>query len=366
MKSKTDKGAAAKPQPDAASGPVTIEMVARAAGVSQSTVSRILNGTAVVSEHKKQAIDDAIAALGFVPNPVARGLAGGRTFSIGVITQAIDSPFYGAALRGIEDELEPLGYSPLFVSGHWNVAVETRCLEVLRSRRVDGIIVLTGRLTDQALAACAASIPVVVTGRSLTAPGLASLNFDNFEGGRLATRHLLELGHRRIAFISGDPEHPDAIERLHGYRAALKAAGVKFERPLVVTGGFNEASGLDAVNRLVAAGTPFSAIFAANDEMAFGAALGLQRHGLRVPEDVSLVGFDDLPASLYASPPLTTIRQPAYELGRLAASAALQLLAGKPALAAVPAPLLIVRESSGRLQDRAPSAPMHPAGTLTR
>jgi LacI family transcriptional regulator len=351
MKSKTAKSIPAKPQPDSPGGAVTIEMVARAAGVSQSTVSRILNGTAVVSEHKKQAIDDAIAALGFVPNPVARGLAGGRTFSIGVITQAIDSPFYGAALRGIEDELEPLGYSPLFVSGHWNLAVETRCLEVLRSRRVDGIIVLTGRLTDQALAACAASIPVVVTGRSLTAPRLASLNFDNFEGGRLATQHLLELGHRRIAFISGDPDHPDAVERLHGYRAALESAKVKFDRALVISGGFSEAGGLEAVNRFVAAGQPFSAIFAANDEMAFGAALGLHRHGLRVPDDVSLVGFDDLPASLYANPPLTTVHQPAYELGRLAASAMLQLLAGQEPVVDLPAPLLFARESTRRLQD---------------
>ncbi len=351
MNSRTEKGTHAPPAPGSASGPVTIEMVARAAGVSQSTVSRILNGTAVVSEAKRKAIDDAIATLGFVPNPVARGLAGGRTFSVGVITQAIDSPFYGAALRGIEDELEVLGYSPLFVSGHWNVAVEARCLDVLRSRRVDGIIVLTGRLTDQALASCARSIPVVVTGRTLMAPGLASLNFDNFEGGRLATQHLIELGHRRIAFIAGDPEHPDAVERLHGYRAALEAAGIRFGREMVISGGFSEASGLDAVDRLLATGQEFSAIFAANDQMAFGAALGLQRHGLRVPDDVSLVGFDDLPASLYAHPPLTTIHQPAYELGRLAASAVLQLLAGNQPVVEMPAPLLMVRESSRQRRD---------------
>ena len=126
-------------------------MVARLAGVSASTVSRILNGTAVVSGEKKQAVDEAIAQLGFVPNPVARGLAGGRTLSIGVVTQAIDSPFYGVALRGIEDELERAGYSSLFVSGQWNASEEARCIETLRARRVDGIIVLTGRLSDPAL-----------------------------------------------------------------------------------------------------------------------------------------------------------------------------------------------------------------------
>ena len=334
---------------DRASDPVTLERVAQVAGVSPSTVSRILNGTAVVSEVKKKAVDEAIATLGFVPNPVARGLAGGRTLSIGVVTQAIDSPFYGAALRGIEDELDPVGYRPLFVSGHWNATVEARCIDVLRSRRVDGIVILTGRLTDQALKNCAKRVPVVVTGRSLQAAGLFSLNFDNYEGGRLATQHLIDLGHRRIAFISGDPDHPDAIERLRGYRAALKAADLACDPKLVVPGEFHEVSGLLAVDRLLENRQRFTAIFAANDQMAVGAVLGLHRRSLRVPEDVSVVGFDDLPSSLYSIPPLSTIHQPAYELGRLAASAMLQLLAGAKPVVNLPGPRLIARESSRRL-----------------
>ena len=347
---KAQPPAAALPPAPVAPGVKTLEMVAREAGVSPSTVSRILNGTAVVSQAKKQAVDDAIARLGFVPNPMARGLAGGRTFSVGVVTQAIDSPFYGAALRGIEDELDPVGYSPLFVSGHWNAATEARCIDVLRSRRVDGIIVLTGRLTDAALQECASQLPVVVTGRTVTGPGLFSLNFDNFEGGRLATRHLIDLGHRRIAFIAGDADHPDANERLRGYRAALDGAGIAFEPGLVVPGEYHEVSGMMAVNRLLDGQQHFTAIFAANDQMAFGAALGLQRHSLRVPDDISLVGFDDLPTSVYAIPPLSTVHQPAYELGRLAAAAMLQLLAGQQPTVAMPAPNLVLRESSRRLR----------------
>ena len=349
MKSKTHPGGTRRSAAKRESGPVTLEMVAVAAGVSPSTVSRILNGTAVVSDLKKKAVDDSIAKLGFVPNPVARGLAGGRTLSVGVVTQAIDSPFYGAALRGIEDELDPVGYRSLFVSGHWNAIGESRCIEVLRSRRVDGIIVLTGRLSDQALKTCAKSVPVVVTGRSLKAPGLFALNFDNFEGGRLATQHLIELGHHRVAFISGDPSHPDATERLRGYKAALEGAGIAYDAALVVPGEYHEVSGLLAVDRLLESRQRFTAIFAANDQMALGAALGLHRRSLRVPEDVSLVGFDDLPSSLYAIPPLSTVHQPAYELGRLAASAMLQLLAGTRPTAEVPAPRLISRESSRRL-----------------
>ncbi len=330
-------------------GKVTLGMVAEACGVSPSTVSRILNGTAVVSPEKRAAVDRAIAELGFVPNPIARGLAGGRTLSVGVVTQAIDSPFYGVALRGIEDELSQAGYSPLFVSGHWNVKEEARCIDVLRSRRVDGMIILHGRLSDEALRQLARAMPTVITGRSLVSPGLYALDFNNFEGARLATHHLLSLGHRQIAFISGDPVHPDANERLRGYRAALEAAGVPYKPSLVLPGRYFEESGLMAVERLIDSREPFTAIFAANDQMAFGAALALHRRGLRVPDDVSLVGFDDLAGAEHSIPPLTTIHQAGYELGRLAATSLLKLLADQTPTDTLPEPRLIARASTRAL-----------------
>lgn len=328
------------------SKPLTIAMVAKAAGVSPATVSRILNGTAVVNDEKKKAVDDAVARLGYVPNPMARGLAGGRTLSIGVMTQAIDSPFYGAALRGIEDQLDPAGYSPLFVSGHWAEETELRCLEVLLARRVDGIIVLTGRLTNAELRKISRKVPVVVTGRTLQEPNLYSLDFDNFDGGRLATRHLIELGHTQIAFIAGGADHPDASERFRGYRAALKEAGIPFRPSLVIQGEYHEESGLHAVTTLLSRKVPFTAIFSTNDQMAIGAAHGLQMNGLRVPADVSLVGFDDLPISRYAMPPLTTVHQPAYEMGEMAAQAMLALLQGETPKQVLSAPRLITRNST--------------------
>ncbi len=328
------------------SKPVTLDQVARLAGVSPSTVSRILNGTAVVSAVKRQAVDDAIRTLGFVPNPVARGLAGGRSMSIGVITQAIDSPFYGGALRGIEDVLGAAGYSPLFVSGHWRADEEARCIEVLRARRIDGLIVLTGRLSDAALRALAKQLPVVVTGRRLKASGLASLNFDNALGARLASEHLLQLGHRRIAFVGGHPLHPDARERERGFRAACADAGVAVDEALFESGGYLEEGGRAAVERLLTAGRRFSAVFAANDQMAFGAALALTRRGLGIPQSVSLVGFDDLTTSSYFVPPLTTVHQPVRELGMVAARAMLELLGGRQPAAELPAPQLVVREST--------------------
>jgi LacI family transcriptional regulator len=334
----------------ATSAKVTLEMVAQAAGVSPSTVSRILNGTAVVSGDKREAVDKAVATLGYVPDPLARGLAGGRTLSIGVVTQSMDSPFYGVALRGIEDELDKRGYNALFVSGHWNATEEARCVEVLRSRRVDGIIVLTGRLSDQALRTCAKALPIVVAGRVLKAPGLHSLKFDDAAGARMATEHLLTLGHRRIACIAGDPLHPDAVERQRGYREALEQAGIPYESALVAPGQFHEESGRLAMEHLLDSRQRFTAVFACNDQMAFGAALALYRRGLRVPDDVSLVGFDDLAGANYAIPPLSTVQQPGYELGRIAAQAMLQLLAGEKPSLSMPAPRFIARESSRRLR----------------
>ncbi len=346
MPDKTKPARKSRRHTETAAGSVTLQQVADAAGVSAATVSRILNGTATVSEDKRSAVDQAVARLGFVPNPVARGLAGGRTLSIGVVTQAIDSPFYGGALRGIEDTLSPAGYSPLFVSGQWSASHEAHCIETLRARRVDGIIVLTGRLSDAALVAHAQELPIVVTGRQLRAPGLYALDFDNYEGARLATHHLLSLGHRYIAFIAGDLRHPDGQERLRGYRAAMEAAGLGFNEALVMPGNFTEASGLMAVERLIDSREPFTAIFASNDQMAFGARLALHRRRLRVPDDVSLVGFDDLASSVYCSPPLTTVHHPVHELGQLAASAVLQLLAGQQPTLALPVPRLMLRESA--------------------
>jgi LacI family transcriptional regulator len=324
----------------------TLGMVAEAAGVSASTVSRILNGTAAVSDQKKQAVYDAIEKLGFVPNPVARGLAGGRTLSIGVVTQALDSPFYGSALSGIENTLERRGYSALFVSGQWDAREEARCIEMLLARRVDGIIVLTGRLTDTALQEVAKTLPVVVTGRDLAADNLYALDFDNAEGARLATCHLLELGHRRIAFITGDPNHPDAVQRLAGYRSALQRAGLPVDDRLIEPGLFHEESGVVAMERLLDRGAPFSAVFAANDQMAIGACLALYRRSLRVPTDCSVIGFDDLSMSSFCLPPLSTVRHPSNEMGRLAAEAMLRLLEGQRPDQRAPAPQVVVREST--------------------
>jgi LacI family transcriptional regulator len=324
----------------------TLTMVAERAGVSPSTVSRILNGTARVSQEKQELVKIVIEELGFRPDPAARGLAGGRTMSIGVLTQFIDSPYYGEALRGIEDELHKANYVPLFVSGHWNEAEEKNRLFLLQERKVDGIIVLTGKLADDTLVEMASKIPVVITGRRLSAPGLFSIDFDNSEGASLAVRHLHALGHQRVAFISGPLDHPDATERMQGFREEAKKKFMDLDADLIVFGDYQEAGGFRAMNSLLDARVQFTAVLAANDQMAYGARLALHRAGLRVPEDISLIGFDDLPHSAFTLPPLTSVRQSVYEIGVSAAQAMIDILNKKNPPSRLVAAELVVREST--------------------
>jgi LacI family transcriptional regulator len=307
---------------------VTLAMVAEESGVSPSTVSRILNGTARVNPEKEAKVRATIARLGFRPDHAARTLAGGRTSTIGVVTQFIDSPFYGEVLRGIEDELRRAQHVPLFVSGHWSEAEEMACIDLLRDRRVDGVIALNSCLADETLSEIAQSLPLVVTGRRLVGAHLSSLDYDNVAGARAAVEHLVALGHERIAFISGPMNHADARERLGGYMAALGTRAHRDPR-LIVDADYQEQGGYEAMRRLMDEGVPFTAVVAANDQMAFGASLAMHERGVRVPDDVSLVGFDDLFVSRYLVPPLTTVHHSAQDLGVMASRALLGLIGGE-------------------------------------
>jgi len=327
----------------------TLRMVAREAGVSAATVSRIINGTVNVSDGLKHAVQAAIAKFNFQPNVAARGLALGKTLTIGVVAQAIDSPFYGEGLRGIEACLRQRGYAPLFMSGNWHEDDEDRCVREFIARGVDGIIVFAGRLSDAKLKSYAKQVAIVVTGRRLRAKGLFSLQIDDQQGAMLAIRHLVELGHRRIAFITGSENHPDAIERLGGYRKALEDAGIEFDPQLVAVGDWHEEGGLKATLGLLESKVKFTALFCVNDQTAYGALLALYRKGMSVPGDMSLVGFDDLPSSAYRVPPLTSVRQSIGELGEQSAQAILQLVAGQRPRISPPPVALVVRESTSHL-----------------
>jgi LacI family transcriptional regulator len=311
----------------------TLEDIARRAGVSPSTVSRVLTGSKRVAEDKRSLVLAAIEEYGYRPNLVARGLVRGRSMTIGVLMQDITSPFFARMVAGIEQGLDQAEYRPMFASTHWRAehqAHESRSLQLLLERRVDGVIVLASSIPDAELRAVAAQVPLIVVARSV--PGIADqcLAIDNEEGAFRATRYLVGLGHTRIAHLAGTPDHPDAAARRAGFRRALAEAGLSAHPGLTVAGAFTEESGLSACEQLLARGEPFSAIFAANDQMAYGAMLGLFNHGYRIPADISLVGFDDQFLSAYTLPPLTTVRQPSEEMGRAAAEALLRLLNSQP------------------------------------
>ena len=329
---------------------ITIHDIAREAGVSPSTVSRVLNGSTPVAESKRNAVLAAVHSLEYRPSALAQGLARGRSGAVGVLTQDIASPFYGEILKGIEQGLTGSGYHPVFASGNWRGEDERDALEMLRSRQVDALIVMGGQLADADLRRTAERTPLVVVGRQV--PGLEGqcLRVDDRQGAYQATQYLIQLGHRRIAHITGMLSHQDAAERRQGYLDALTDAGIAPDPQLLVEGDFSERSGLLATDELLRRSARLTAIFAANDQIAYGARLALYRRGIRVPDDVSLVGFDDQPGSAYTTPPLTTVRQPTVEMGRAAAHLVRNLLDGLPINPPTFATTLVIRESAAMLR----------------
>jgi LacI family transcriptional regulator len=325
---------------------VTISDIARRADVSISTVSRVLRGTTGVTEAKRQAVLEAVTELDYQPNVFARGLASGESMAIGVLTQNFGSPFYDAILQGVVQGLRDTHYFPVFADGQWDPHIEQEAVLALVQRQIDGLIVLGGFLPGEQLAQFATRFPVVVVARCLPEMEESCLYIDNVQAAYLATKYLIDLGHRRIAHISGRADHRDAVERKQGYIQALQDAGIEPLPELTVEGNFRRQSGVLALEMLLARGTAFSAIFAANDQIAYGTRLALYRRGIRVPEDVSLVGFDDEPAAAYMIPPLTTIRQPAVELGLEAARVILARLNGTQTSPARLSAELVIREST--------------------
>jgi len=309
--------------------------IARLAGVSQSTVSRVLNGNAPVAPDKQAAVLEVIDRLNFHPNVSAQGLVHGKTFQIGVLTRHLGSPFFTEMLRGMAKGMEGTSYHPVIGLGSEIWREERSALDMLIARRVDGILVQAPQGSQQVnydyLLDLAEDTPLIVIGAKI--PGLENqcVNVQNFNGGYAATSHLIEKGHTLIAHITGRMPIEDSIQRRDGYCQALIDHNLEVIPELMVEGDFSESSGTQGVDFLLGQREkyPFTAIFAANDQTAMGARLALFYRRIRVPEDISLVGFDDLPGSSYMIPPLTTIRQPVYYMGLIAAQAMLSMLAGK-------------------------------------
>lgn len=323
----------------------TIADVARQAGVSTATVSRVLNGSAFVNESTARSVQDAVAALGYRPLPAAQALAGKKTNTLGLVIPEIGGPFFVPLLRGIEAEARRAGFGLLVQAG------PTQARLALGSHNTDGLLVYTGALDSQALASLEdVGLPVVhLYARPSGTTGAPAVTVDNLRGAEMIMDHLVTVHHcRKIAFLAGPENEPDALARLQGYRLGLAKHGLPYLPELVAAGDFHQAAAARAVESLLAAGASPDAVFAADDESAAGALAGLCAAGLDVPKDLALVGFDDVVFAAYLNPPLTTVHAPTEQVGTVAVQKLINLIQGSQVdqLTSLPT-TLVVRRSCG-------------------
>jgi len=305
----------------------TIKHVSEHAGVSQATVSRVINGTSRVSHDKKLKVEKAIKELGYRPNSIAQALASSRTGSVGIVVPELGGPFYSGMLHCIEDNLRRFGYHAVVTAGSNTEQGQRESVEFLLGRRVDALILHTQLLSDDYLIALEEQgIPVVLVNRFVPEMAQSCIDIDNEVGGMLATQYLLQMGHKEIACITGPLDKSDARGRLQGYRRALEEAGIEYNETLVLEAGFTEETGVSAVKKLLKRKCSFTAVFASNDHMAFGAFEELRSGGLSIPEDVSLVGFDNILFARYLTPGLTTINFPIEQMSIEAVQLTIQKL----------------------------------------
>jgi DNA-binding LacI/PurR family transcriptional regulator len=334
-----------------------IKDVAREVGVSTATVSRALRGLPRVSPETRERVLEVATRMGYVASPHAASLASGQTHSIGVVVPNVTRWFFGSVVHGAEELLRQEGYDLLLYTVTNELASRQRLFNsYLLRKRVDAVMVLALRPTpDEVASLDRTGSPVVVVGGAV--PGWSSVRIDDVETAATAVRHLVELGHTRIAHLGGvpDPEHAGLDfstpgERLHGYRQVMREAGLEIPDGWEVTGDFTALGGLTACRRLLASGARPTAIFAGSDEMAIGASHAVREAGLRVPDDISIIGIDNHELAEYFD--LSTIAQPAPELGRLGARTLLDALAAPtpphPTETIVPTQL-IVRGTTARV-----------------
>lgn len=275
---------------------------------------------------KRKAVLAAMEKLDYTPNLFARGLAGGSSMTIGILTQNIGSPFYDSVNQGVIGHLVGTNYSPIFVDGQWEEDLGETGLRVLLGRQVDGVIVIGGNTPAQSLIDLKERTHLIVVARDIEGLKENCIFIDNYQAAYDATKYLIDFGHTKIAHITGIANHQDAIRRREGYKQAMVDAGIQVDPSLIVEGSFDSPSGLLALESLLINNKRFTALFCGSDSMAFGARLALYRRGIRVPEDVSIVGFDDQNTAAFMTPPLTTVRQPAYEMGEASAAVMLKMM----------------------------------------
>jgi len=336
--------------------PTSADVAARA-GVSRTTVSFVLNGRAdaKIPEATRERVLEAAAALGYVPHASARQLAGGRSHTIALVLRQSAEQVAGDAmlvetLRGLTSEARTAGLR-VMVEALSPSDPESSYVSLVRGQHADGLVLSGPRTDDPAfLELVREGFPVVLQG-SLPDVPVSSVDVDNVAGARQAVEHLIGLGHRRIAMITNAPVvYTAAVQRAEGYREALAAAGIPYDAGLVDEGGFDAPSGHRAMAAILRRRS-FDAVFVASDVVALGAIGALRERGLHIPEDVSVVGFDDVPLAAFFDPPLTTVRLPAFELGQAAGAALIRRIADPSIADRTLLPIELVVRASTRARD---------------
>jgi LacI family repressor for deo operon, udp, cdd, tsx, nupC, and nupG len=307
----------------------TIGEVAGAANVSVATVSRALQIPQVVAKTTRQRVYDAIARLGYIPNAQARTLRTARTRLVIALVPDIANPFFSEVIRGMEQVAHQNGYSVLLGDTQDSLAREQAYADMIPARQADGLITLLPRVPH---------LPAEWRSHLVNAceyvkdKNIASVYVDNVQAANTAVNHLITLGHRDIAFISGPSSRPICADRQRGYSLALREAGLRVSPSLIASGDFSFEAGARGVETLLASKQKFTALFCSNDEMAIAAMATLNSRGMSVPEDVSVVGFDDIRFARYCNPPLTTIAQPKNRLGGESMRMLIEILNGDEVL----------------------------------
>lgn len=327
---------------------ITIVDVADEAGVSYATVSRVINNKDHVSPEKRERVLRAMAQLGYVANMQARSLAGGESRVVGLLVDYLSSSYMDEIIRGIDEALDAENYDLMLYTTHRRKTKESAYVTKLTRRLADGLLLILPRNAGAYLDTLRQrQFPHVLIDYLSDRQNVPSVSTTNFRGSYDAMSFLLSLGHRRIGFITGTMEFGCARDRLDGYRAALKDHGIPGDSQLVCEGNFMQPQGYQCAQRLLSLHEPPTAIFASNDMMAFGVMEAAREAGLRLPEDLSIVGFDDIPQASHVHPALTTVRQPLEEMGRSAAHLLLKYMAHPMAeIERIELPTrLIIRES---------------------
>jgi LacI family transcriptional regulator len=308
----------------------TIYEVSRLAGVSLATVSRVMNDSGKVRPETREKVESAMRELGYRPNSIARSLASNRSDSVGILVPELHGPFFGIMLSSIEDELRAAGKHVIITAGHSDKDAEKNSIEFLLSRRCDALILHVFAISDRYLLELAAGpVPFTLIGRDLPEMAGRCFSIDNERGGYLAARALIELGHRELACLAGPLWKSDAQGRFAGFQRALAEYGLDFNQNLLAEGNYQEASGRHAMERLLQAGSPFTGLVCGNDEMAAGAIAVAREQGMAIPDDLSVIGFDNVFFTRYMHPALSTINYPVDVMGRMAARCVLRDVYGK-------------------------------------